>query len=400
MAHRALVARVEAVMDEYYELCRAAEAARAEELGAAVALQAAWRGRLQRQQLRQLGRTSLTIQRFWRGHHGRLRAAAAREERDRRLRAEHFRRAATEIQRRWRGYWSRTRVHSLAARRAFLSAVAAASAAARAAAAGARDAALEAERGGRAAAARRAFEGALGRLHHLVSTRAAPGVFSPPFEAAAGLLPLVEGLTIEEHLQRACREQVVPEVQRRLREAASPPRAPRPLRPLPQAAALAASAAARSAEGADGGPRWRPGVRVTGSGGGAGAAAAGAAAAGAVAAAAAGASPASTTLRQSVPFDAVDDAADLERRIDRAQIAVLHRQPFLPPSGRINAPFIEGATVRASDAFRDPVPGIPGTRASAAAAAAAAACRGATGRLFDASGRRRGFFDPGLRQGY
>jgi hypothetical protein len=80
------------------------------------------------------------------------------------------------------------------------------------------------------------------------------------------------------------------------------------------------------------------------------------------------------------------------------QIGALHRQPFLGPSGAAGAaPPTEAASVRSADAFSDPVVGaIHGTRS---AAKPPPRC-GATGRLFDAAGRRRGFFDPSLRQGY
>lgn len=76
---------------------------------------------------------------------------------------------------------------------------------------------------------------------------------------------------------------------------------------------------------------------------------------------------------------------------------MLHRQPFLSPSAVISAPLIESATVRSADAFQDPVVGgIVGTRSIAKAQPV----YGATGRLFDAYGQRKGFFDPSLKQGY
>ena len=67
---------------------------------------------------------------------------------------------------------------------------------------------LDRRAGRRRETARERFERQVGQLHHLASTAAVPGIFSPPFEAAAALVPVVEGLTIEEHLQRACRAQV------------------------------------------------------------------------------------------------------------------------------------------------------------------------------------------------
>jgi hypothetical protein len=116
--------------------------------------------------------------------------------------------AATAIQRRWRGYWSRKHIHSFAARKAYLSAVAQQNAAVRLEMATALEAELLRRAGGRRETARELFERQIGQLHHLVSTKSVPGIFSPPFEGAAGLLPVIEGQTVEEHLQRACRAQV------------------------------------------------------------------------------------------------------------------------------------------------------------------------------------------------
>lgn len=120
----------------------------------------------------------------------------------------YFNHAATEIQRRWRGYWSRAHVHSFTARRAYLAAFAAQNAAVRRKMGDAYRAELARRAGGRKETALERFEAQAARLHHLVSTAAVPGVFGAPLEAAAGLAPLVEGLTIEEHLQRACKAQV------------------------------------------------------------------------------------------------------------------------------------------------------------------------------------------------
>jgi hypothetical protein len=84
----------------------------------------------------------------------------------------------------------------------------------------------------------------------------------------------------------------------------------------------------------------------------------------------------------------------------------------MPPSGRVNAPLSPGASVRAADAYRAPlaggtlpgIRGVPGSRSGGSGSGSGGnggpLCRGATGRLFDATGRQRGFFDPSLRQGY
>ena len=62
----------------------------------------------------------VTIQRYWRGYLGRLRARLAREGRDKRLREAFFNAAATVIQRHWRGFWSRKSKFDFYARRRYL----------------------------------------------------------------------------------------------------------------------------------------------------------------------------------------------------------------------------------------------------------------------------------------
>jgi hypothetical protein len=132
----------------------------------------------------------------------------------------YFDAAATHIQRHWRGHWSRTRLHDFRTRRAYLAAAAAASAAARAEGAAVAAAARSAAEAAREGGARGAFEAQVARLHHLASTAAVPGIFSAPFEAAAGLVPLVEGLTIEERLRRASKARVRARGARRTRAGA------------------------------------------------------------------------------------------------------------------------------------------------------------------------------------
>lgn len=120
----------------------------------------------------------------------------------------YFNQAATEIQRWWRGYWSRKHIHSFSARKAYLAAIMHQNAEVRRQMALEYDQVVSLQRGSCRETAREQFERQIGQLHHLVSTQAVQGIFSPPFEVAAGLVPLVEGLTIEEHLQRACKAQV------------------------------------------------------------------------------------------------------------------------------------------------------------------------------------------------
>ena len=64
-----------------------------------------------------------TVQRYWRGYLGRLRAQRALEEHNRALRQAYFDAKATVVQKWWRGYFSRKNVHDYYARKAYLRAV-------------------------------------------------------------------------------------------------------------------------------------------------------------------------------------------------------------------------------------------------------------------------------------
>ena len=52
------------------------------------------------------------------------------------------------------------------------------------------------------------FDKHIGKLHHLLSTAAQPGIFNSPYSIATGSQPIVAGLPVEEHLKECFKAQV------------------------------------------------------------------------------------------------------------------------------------------------------------------------------------------------
>lgn len=90
------------------------------------------------------------------------------------------------------------------------------------------------------------------------------------------------------------------------------------------------------------------------------------------------------------------------------QIAVLHKQPFLAPSGAVNAPLGTGGTVRANGAYTGVRPAVlVGLRGSGGGGAGSCGGSGSGGGAgggnaarFAGPGQPRAFFDASQRQGY
>ncbi len=67
--------------------------------------------------------------------------------------------------------------------------------------------ALEQQQHAAAEAAKVQFDTQVGRLGHLMSTASRPGVFSSSYSVAAGTVPAVAGLSLEEHLRSSSKKQ-------------------------------------------------------------------------------------------------------------------------------------------------------------------------------------------------
>ncbi|EFJ43791.1 hypothetical protein VOLCADRAFT_95923 [Volvox carteri f. nagariensis] len=120
----------------------------------------------------------------------------------------YFNAMATIIQRWWRGYYSRKNIHNYYARKRYLQQIKERNQHIRA------ELNLEAERAiimQRQEAeerARKLFADKLSKLHHLVSTSVQPGIFNSPYSIATGTLPVIMGLTVEEHLKSTIKAQL------------------------------------------------------------------------------------------------------------------------------------------------------------------------------------------------
>ncbi len=109
--------------------------------------------------------------------------------------------AAAAIQRTFKGFYSRRHVHDFYSRKAYVAAVAARGEALRAELEGALAAQLAAKLDAEEAAARASFDAATRGLHHLVSTKAQPGVYNPPWARRMEDVPSAFGVPLETHLR-------------------------------------------------------------------------------------------------------------------------------------------------------------------------------------------------------
>lgn len=193
------------IFSELFAAEDAAEAERAKAHQAAQAVQAAYRGHVERQRLRAQHQAASAIQRSLRAASSRQRAdserAAAAAAKEQAL----YNAAATQIQRMFRGFWSRRYVHDCRRRREYLAKIAAKGAETRAELAAHRAALADAARLAEQAHVKDSFARAAARSHHLVGTTHVPGVFNSPFYDP----PIAPGGdTVEDALREALRREL------------------------------------------------------------------------------------------------------------------------------------------------------------------------------------------------
>ena len=111
------------VEDAFYAKTRAAEESREDETGAAVRLQATWRGRTTRILIAYWAEHALLVERVSRGHLGRQEMRRKRIARNLLRQRAFFDAYATAIQLRFRGFHSRKFLHNFYARKAYVTAV-------------------------------------------------------------------------------------------------------------------------------------------------------------------------------------------------------------------------------------------------------------------------------------
>lgn len=146
------------------------------------------------------------IQRLLRGKLGRMSCSALRHQKVHETNTLFFEKSAQTVQRFWRGYWSRKYLHDFYARKAYLQ---------RVSEVGNRTVQHLKETNGRnmqakaeedVRVARTEFGKICRDVHHLVSTRAMPGVYNPPYSDA---LPSAFGKPIEQHLRDETRVEIL-----------------------------------------------------------------------------------------------------------------------------------------------------------------------------------------------
>ncbi|GLI65479.1 hypothetical protein VaNZ11_009017 [Volvox africanus] len=364
MAALAKLQQVEAqeLIDEYFSMCRLAEERREVEAKAVIKIQAFARGFIIRRRLLRLAWTALTIQRYWRGYLGRLRARLALEAYNRTLRKAYFSAMATVIQRWWRGYYSRKHIHDYYARKRYLQQVRERNQHIRA------ELNLEAERAiimQRQEAEERArnlFADKLSKLHHLVSTAVQPGIFNSPYSIATGTLPVIMGLTVEEHLKSTLKAQLG------LQQDFSATSTTGSGAGLPYGSSLVGggklpplrgSGKARTGSGSGGRSNSAKGM---GTGGGTGQRVGDPPAFPSVVEVAGRAVPARYTLRQTADFEAMHREALMEEKIHRGEMLSHHPQAFTNALGSAKAPFFDLQTNRNLLPYEDPYDPTIGTR--------------------------------------
>ncbi|CAM9706834.1 unnamed protein product, partial [Heterosigma akashiwo] len=155
-----------------------------------------FRGQKVRAKLSAMKAGEMMIARVFRGHLGRKEARARQHATEVAQEIAIFHYHASIIQRTFRGFYSRRYRHDFSARKKYIADIVGKGETLRARL----DEALveqqmrEADEAAQREAAE--FQKVTQNLHHLVSTRAQPGVFAPPFDAA----PTAYGRTVEAHL--------------------------------------------------------------------------------------------------------------------------------------------------------------------------------------------------------
>lgn len=320
--------QVPLIVNEFFSRCRLAEERRVLESRAVVIIQAYVRGFLIRRRLLRLAGVATTVQRYWRGYLGRLRARRALEEHNRALRQAYFSAKATVVQKWWRGYFSRKNVHDYYARKAYLRAVRERNEDIRSELAMEAERAILLQRQEAEERARRLFEEKVGKLHHLVSTANQPGIFNSPYGLATGTLPIIMGLPVEEHLKASMRAQ--------LSQSKLPP-------------LLSSSSGGGGNTGGGGSGKLFKSSK-------------GVPAYSATAVVDGRAVPARFTLRQTAEYGAVHQSQLLEEKIHRGEMLTQHPMAFTSSLGKAKAPLFDLQTNRNLERYLDPSDPTVGVR--------------------------------------
>jgi len=216
MAHFPAMQRAkEEVFQKYFILTQAASDNIGKEVEAVTKIQSVFRASKIRRSWHAVVGATLMIQRAVRGWSGRRKARSLRWKRNRQLQSQFFHQSAVVVQRFFRGSWSRKHLHDFNGRKRYVE---------KCAKRGEwTNAYLNHEHREKLAVAkmeeerqmRHEFRSVAGEIHHLVSTKAIPGVYNPPYNDH---LPRAFEKPIEQHLRESLRVQL-PRALRRPRRA-------------------------------------------------------------------------------------------------------------------------------------------------------------------------------------
>ena len=193
------------VLDELRSLTEAADAARESEDFAALRVQRLYRGQVVRARVARWHAAALFIERVFRGHMGRCKWRAEAEEKRRTDHLAVFHYHAVNVQKCFRGYYSRRYYHDFFARKAYLDKIAASSEELRKKMAAQREEQQREEEERAAAATQEEFTRVTQNLHHLVSTKAQPGIYNNPY-VPADQVPTAYGVPFESHLRSGVKD--------------------------------------------------------------------------------------------------------------------------------------------------------------------------------------------------
>jgi hypothetical protein len=177
----------------------------ARECKVATDLQRLFRGKVVRDRRRLMSRAVTQIARVYRGHRSRARVLRLAAERVERESAAVYHYHARSIQRCLRGHLSRKNRYSHARRKAYLREVIAAGEQLRAALVQHTEELRCSEAGAAAAQQQVELARVSANLHHLVSTRACPGVFNSPY-LRPDELPTIGGAPVDKHLTTSVKD--------------------------------------------------------------------------------------------------------------------------------------------------------------------------------------------------
>lgn len=141
------------------------------------------------------------LQRLYRGHLGRKRVRRMIDAKYAAMHQAVRHYAAGVVQRHFKGFYSRKHIHDFYARKAYVRAVAAKGEQLRAEMEQQLKEQLQKRLDEEETKARAEFDRTTQQLHHLVSTKAQPGVYNPPYAATMADVPSAFGVPLETHLR-------------------------------------------------------------------------------------------------------------------------------------------------------------------------------------------------------